>query len=305
MLFTKMHGTGNDFVVIDARVVEQNWETLARSICDRHFGVGADGIILICPSDVADLRMRMFNPDGSEAEMCGNGIRCFAKYVLDREIIGGKPKHFKVETLAGVLPIVPSVQGGKMKSAQVGMGIPRLRSSEIPVDPAQRLNVVGSRMSVVQIPSEDSTKYFIPSEDLVVDWPLLIDGTELKITGVSMGNPHAIAFVESSVDDFPLDRIGPMVEHHPMFPQRVNFEIVNVLDRHNLRVRVWERGAGMTMACGSGASAVAVAARLHDYVDKEVEITLPGGILSIYWDGEGEVFLTGPAIEVFQGNWQE
>ena len=303
MLFTKMHGAGNDFVVIDARSVDQNWGNLARSICDRHFGVGGDGIILICSSNRGDLRMRMFNPDGSEAEMCGNGIRCFAKYVVDRELISGEINNFKVETLAGVLPIFPSLESGKMKSARVGMGTPRLRSSEIPVDSTQRLKVIGSQVSLAQVSTESSTEYFIPSDDLVVDWPLVIEGMELKITGISMGNPHAVAFVESPVNEFPIDRIGPLVEHHPMFPQRVNFEIVNILDRGHLKVRVWERGAGLTMACGSGASAVAVAARIHGYVDKEVEISLPGGVLSIEWDGKGEVFLEGPAIEVFQGNW--
>jgi len=249
--------------------------------------------------------MRMFNPDGSEAEMCGNGIRCFAKYVVDRELISRGINNFKVETLAGVLPIFPSLENGKMKSARVGMGTPRFRSSEIPVDSTQRLKVIGSQVSVAQVFTESSTEYFMPSDDLVVDWPLVIEGMELKITGISMGNPHAVAFVESPVNEFPLDRIGPLVEHHPMFPQRVNFEIVNILDRGHLKVRVWERGAGLTMACGSGASAVAVAARIHGYVDKEVEISLPGGVLSIEWDAKGEVFLDGPAIEVFQGNWQE
>ncbi len=303
MLFTKMHGAGNDFVVIDARSDDQNWENLARSICDRHFGVGADGIILICSSDVADLRMRMFNPDGSEAEMCGNGIRCFAKYAVDREIVSPDITKFDVETLAGVLPIFPSLENGEMKSARVGMGTPRLRCSDIPVDVTQRLKVIGSQISVAQVSTESSIEYFIPSEDLVVDWPLFIEGIELKVTGVSMGNPHAVAFVDVPVEEFPLERIGPLVEHHPMFPQRVNFEIVNILNRQQLRVRVWERGAGLTMACGSGASAVAVAAQIHGYVDREIEISLPGGILSIQWDGKGEVFLEGPAVEVFQGNW--
>lgn len=303
MFFTKMHGTGNDFVVIDARGFEQNWRELALSICDRHFGVGADGIILICSSEVANLQMRMFNPDGSEAEMCGNGIRCFAKYVLDRGIIDGKSESFVVETLAGILPVHPSFHNGRILKVRVGMGVPKFRSFEIPVDTTQRLTVLGSQVSVAQMPSGSFTEYFFPSEDFVLDWLLLVEGIGLKFTGISMGNPHAVVFVETSVDEFPLDRIGPMVEHHPMFPQRVNFEIVNVLDRHHLKARVWERGAGLTMACGSGASAIAVAARLHGYVDREIEIALPGGVLSIEWDGEGEVFLEGPAKEVFQGNW--
>ncbi len=290
MKFTKMEGCGNDYIYVDARSTEADWPALSRAMSDRHFGIGADGLILIMESDKADLKMRMFNADGSEGEMCGNGIRCFAKYVIERDIAKPTEDGLKVETLAGIRTVVPISQNGLVTRARVAMGAPRLRPQEVPVDvdlaQAQRVG------------------------EAVVNYPLSIDGTDLRLTFVSMGNPHAVAFIQQPVEQFPLHDIGPRVEHHPMFPNRVNFEIVNVVGNNKFNARVWERGSGETMACGSGASAMAVAARLLNITGKSVDInadtvdiTLPGGTLTVTWDGEGEVYLEGPAVEVFSGEW--
>ena len=282
MRFWKMHGIGNDFVLVDLwrdasdddRGEGRRWRDLAPRLCDRHFGVGGDGVLLVLPSEKADVRMRMFNPDGSEAEMCGNGIRCLARYV--REHHGVRSETLRVETIPGVMDV--SFPGHDASHVQVDMGTPRFGPSHIPIQ------VDGER---------------------VVDYPLAVNGRELRITAVSMGNPHAVCFIKQPVASFPLHTIGPLVEHHPMFPRRVNFEIVNVLDRKHIRARVWERGSGETMACGSGACAIGVAARLHGLVDDRVEITLPGGTLLVEWTGQGEVWLEGPAREVFEGEWRE
>jgi diaminopimelate epimerase len=299
-----MHGAGNDFVVVDARALERDWGALAQAVCDRHFGVGADGILLLLPSGRADLRMRMFNPDGSEAEMCGNGIRCFAKFALERAIVPWPKEALRIETGAGVLSVKPLGENGRVTRARVGMGVPRLRPQEVPVDPAHRLVPIGAREVTGQRVVGGSTEFFAPHDELVMDWPLLVPGHSFLITGVSMGNPHAVAFLEQPVDELPLEQIGPLVERHPLFPKRVNFEVVNVADRGHLKVRVWERGAGLTMACGTGACAAAVAARLHGYTDERMEVALPGGALALSWDGRGEVLLEGPVVEVFQGEWR-
>ena len=280
MRFTKMHGAGNDYVLVDARQLEHDWPTLARATCDRHMGVGADGVLLVLPSDCADVRMRMLNPDGSEAEMCGNGIRCLAKYVLEREIAEAGADGLRVETLTGVRLIEPTWHGGRVERARVAMGEPELRPERVPV---------------------------VVSDDLAggpaLDYPLDVDGVLLNLTFVSMGNPHAVAFIDTPVADFPLDRIGPQVERHRIFPNKVNFSIVNVRSTGGVVARVWERGAGETLACGTGACAIAVAARLHGFTGEDVDITLPGGALTISWDGEGQVYLEGPATEVFEGDW--
>ena len=283
MNFTKMHGTGNDYIYIDARELDKDWPSLARQMSDRHFGVGGDGIILILESDVADLKMRMFNADGSEGEMCGNGIRCFAKYAIESGIVSASQRSLEVETLAGVRTVVPSHNGAKITGAKVSMGPPGLNPQDLPV------NLNG-----------DSGELPGP----VVDYPCRIDGVNLGLTFVSMGNPHAVAFLDQSVGEFPLHSIGPQVENHPMFPRRVNFEIVNLGKQGHLTARVWERGSGETMACGTGACAIAVAARLQGFSQDRVDITLPGGTLNIEWDGEGEVFLEGPAEAVFTGEWR-
>lgn len=279
MKFTKMQGTGNDFIIIDARELERDWPRLAVAMCERHFGVGADGLILVLDSKVADFRMRIFNADGSEAEMCGNGLRCFAKYVVEQGLALKDAMELRVETLAGINKFRPKVVDGVVASVQVGMGVPKFKAADIPV-------LAGAL-------------------DRVLDYPLLVDGRELKVTCISLGNPHAVCFVDEAVRDFPLAEIGPKVEHHPIFPNRVNFEVARVLSRTQIEGRVWERGVGETLACGSGACAIAVAARLHDYVDDELDIMLPGGILTLEWDGVGEVLLSGPAETVFVGEWRE
>jgi diaminopimelate epimerase len=279
MKFTKMEGAGNDYIYVDARSLRLDWPELSRRISDRHFGVGGDGLILIENSGIADLKMSMFNADGSQGEMCGNGIRCFAKYAIEREIVHPSNNGLTVETLAGVRTVVPTYDGGAIKGARVSMGPPILEPADIPV-----------ALEVDAAPP-------------VLDHPFDIDGTDLPLSFVSMGNPHAVTFIEQPVAEFPLHELGPRVEHHPIFPRRVNFEIVNVGGPGKLTARVWERGSGETMACGTGACAIAVAARLAGHCGDVVDITLPGGVLRIEWDGQGEVFLEGPAVEVFNGEW--
>ena len=285
MKFTKMHGAGNDYLYIDARDHDDfstDWSQLSRSMSDRHFGVGSDGIILIEDSGIADLKMRMFNADGSESEMCGNGIRCFAKYAIDRGLATPGADGIEVETLAGIRTVVPIYDGDRITGARVAMGEPLLEPGDVPV--------------ILDPPSGYPT-------GPVTGYPLAVDSLELSLSFVSMGNPHAITFIDQPVGEFPLHTIGPMVEHHSIFPNRVNFETVNITGPGAMTARVWERGSGETMACGTGACAIAVAARLLGIADGRVDITLPGGTLSIDWDGEGEVYLEGPAEEIFSGKW--
>ncbi|MFQ5875605.1 MAG: diaminopimelate epimerase [Dehalococcoidia bacterium] len=280
MKFTKMHGIGNDYILIDARDMERDWPKVARVMCDRHFGVGSDGILLIQPSSLADYRMRIFNPDGSEAESSGNGIRMFTKYVVDMGLVRPESTQVRVETMGGVRTVSVFKENGRVKSVRASMGVPCLKPEEIPV-------------------ALDG------ATDPVKDYPVTVGSTTLAITCVSVGNPHAVCFVDGPVDRYPLAEVGPKIEHHPLFPQRANFEIVNILDRSHARVRVWERGVGETLACGTGACAVAVASRLHDVADSPLEVALPGGTLTLEWDGEGEVYLSGPAEFVFTGEWEE
>jgi len=285
MEFTKMHGAGNDYVYVDARAMpERDWNNLSRAISDRHFGVGGDGLILVMDSDVADLKMRMFNSDGSEGAMCGNGIRCFAKYAIERGIVSNSAQQVTVDTMAGVRTIVPHYAGALVDSARVSMGAPRLAPSEIPVDldPA--------------IAGQDGP---------VLNYAIHPGDFRLFLTFVSMGNPHAVTFIDQPIEEFPLHNIGPLVERHPIFPDRVNFEIVNLRDDGNVDARVWERGSGETMACGTGACAIGVASRLLGHTSDRVAVNLPGGTLNIEWDGSGEVYLEGPAAEVFSGVWTE
>jgi diaminopimelate epimerase len=274
MKFAKMQATGNDFVLIEAGEMERDWPELARAMCHRHFGVGSDGLILILPSKVAELGMRMFNPDGSEAEACGNGLRCVARYALEKGLAGAG-REFRVETLDGVRK-VKAVE----KGIQVDMGVPRFKPEEIPMQVEEQL-------------------------DIIMDYPVAVAGEKLLLTCLSMGNPHAVLFVPGEVTEFLLATVGPQVENHPIFPNRVNFEIADVLGRNKVRARVWERGAGETLSCGSGACAVAIAARLHGQVDSHVDIILPGGTLAVDWDGIGEVMLSGPAELVFWGEWTD
>ena len=278
MRVTKMHGLGNDYVYVRPDA-ERDWEDVARRVSDRHFGVGSDGLILALPSQVADLRMRMFNADGSEAEMCGNGIRCLAKFAVEEGMVPRDAARVTIETLAGVLTLKLFREHGSVTAARVDMGPPRFDPASLPA------NVEG------------------PGP--VTDLPLEVDGMDLRLTLASIGNPHAIHWLESDPDDFPLERIGPLVEHHPLFPRRTNFQIVQVLDREHVKHRVWERGAGITLASGTSASAVCAAGRLLGYTGDRVIDSLPGGDLTLEWDGEGSVFMTGPAARVFDGDWHE
>jgi diaminopimelate epimerase len=287
MRFSKLQATGNDFILVDARTMEAEWAKLARAMCDRHFGVGADGLMLVQNSSVADLKMRLFNSDGSEAEVSGNGLRCFVKYATEQGLTGKKSSQVRrssrslsVETLSGVREVEAWMSGSKVNRAVVNMGLPRFQPDQIPV-----------KVKVDIMP--------------VLNYPLVIDGQKLILSILSMGNPHAVTFLSQLVADFPLCEVGPKIEKHPMFPQRTNLEIARVLSRGKVEARVWERGVGETLACGSGASAIAVAAQLLGYVDKHVDIILAGGTLTVSWDRVGNVLLAGPVDEVFTGEWLE
>ena len=282
MKFTKMQGAGNDFVVIETNDMQRDWSQVAVAMCDRHYGVGADGLLLLLPSDVADFRMRTFDADGSEAEVCGNGLSCLVKYFVDRGLAKSGAQEISVETVAGVRLARIYEVGGKVTKVQSGMGEPKFGDRDIPV-------VIGQGKLV------DITSMMIYS--------ITVDGRELPLNLVSMGNPHAVYFCQDPVPDFPLSQLGPKVEQHKIFPRRVNFEVARVLKRQQIEARVWERGVGETLACGSGACAITVASRLHGYIDNKVDIKLPGGILEVEWDGAGEVVLGGPAETVFAGEW--
>jgi diaminopimelate epimerase len=276
MRVTKMHGLGNDYVYI-APQEELDWPALSRAVSDRHFGVGSDGLILALPSDRADLRMRMFNADGSEAEMCGNGIRCLAKFAVEEGLVPAEIERVTIETLAGVMTLDLFRESGVVTAARVDMGKPSFDPASLPA------NVEG------------------PGP--IIDLPLTVDGMELKLTLASIGNPHAIHYIDGDPDEFPLERIGPLVENHPMFPRRTNFQVVQVLDRGHVKHRVWERGSGITLASGTSASAVAAASRLRGFTGDRLVDSLPGGDLVLEWDGEGSVFMTGPAARVFDAEW--
>lgn len=271
--FVKMQGAGNDFIVIDARQRERDWEKLAKAMCHRCYGVGADGLLLVLPSQQADLKMRMFNPDGSEAEACGNGLRCFAKYVVEKGLASSS--WLTIETMAGIRKVETQVKNKRVVSIRVSMGLPQFRPQEIPVA------IEGERN----------------------DYSLAVEGRNLALNFVSMGNPHAVCFLSEPVESFPLTAIGPIIEHHPLFPQRTNFGIANILSPRQLKARVWERGAGETLACGTGACALAVVGRRQRVLSQCVDIILPGGVLTVEWDGAGEVWLSGPAERVFTGKW--
>ena len=281
MRFAKYHGAGNDFILVDGRGAERDWPALARAICQRNLGAGADGLIVALPSQTAAARLRLFNADGSEAEMSGNGVRCFARFVVEEGIAQPEGDDLHVETAAG--PIVVRLRrrpdGGGVGGATVDMGPPRLAPRDIPVA--------------------------VEAAPPILDLALLVDDAVYSVSCVSMGNPHAVHFVQTPVADFPLREVGPRVEHHPLFPARVNFEVARVLDRGHVESRTWERGVGETQACGTGACAIMVAARLRGLVDDDVEVREPGGVLTLRWPGEGSVFLSGPAEFVYRGEWPD
>lgn len=273
MKFTKMQGLGNDYVYVNCFEEKiENPSELAVKVSDRHFGIGSDGLILIRPSEVADFRMTMFNADGSESEMCGNGIRCVGKYVYDYGLTD--KTEVSVETLAGIKYLKFLIKDGKVDMVTVNMGEPILKPELVPV---------------------------VGEGDAVIDSPIEVDGKEYKMTCVSMGNPHSVVFVDD-VDNFPLHEVGPLFEHHKAFPRRVNAEFCQVIDRTHAKMRVWERGTGETLACGTGTCATAVACILNGKTEDEVTITLLGGDLIIRWDREKNViYMTGPARVVFDG----
>ena len=286
--FTKMHGLGNDFILINCidEVCPSDPETFSRRLCDRRFGIGADQLLFLYPSDKADFKMRILNADGSEVEMCGNGIRCLAKYIWDRNL--SDKDILNIETIAGI--IRPEKAGDLVR---VDMGEPIFEPEKIPVNiqqpesssqqSAEKLSTLNSQLST-----------------LVVDYPLQIGDKEFKITCVSMGNPHAIIVVDD-VDSFPVTYYGPMIEKHPLFPKKTNVEFIEVPASDEIRMRVWERGSGETMACGTGASAVAVASNIKGLSNRNVTVHLLGGDLLIDWAVNNHVYMTGPAVEVFEG----
>jgi diaminopimelate epimerase len=283
MNFTKMQGAGNDFILVEADEVQRDWSQVAIAMCDRHFGVGSDGLLLVLPSNSADFQMRVFNPDGSEAEACGNGLRCLAKYALHKGVADSAAQEISVETISGVRRVRLHTAGGGMATIQVGMGEPKFGAEDIPV-------VIGQGGNIVDIKP-------------ILNYMVIVEGKELPLNFVSMGNPHAVYLWQHPLSDFPLSQLGPRVEQHEIFPNGVNFEVARVINRKQIEARVWERGVGETLACGSGACAIGVLAQLHNYVDNKVDIKLPGGILGVEWDGVGEVFLSGPAEIVFRGEW--
>lgn len=279
MKFTKMQGTGNDFLMVETRDDSRDWESIAEAMCDRHFGIGADGVMLVMPSEKADVRMRLFNNDGSEAEVSGNGVRCLVKYAVERGIATPKGEQVKIQVAHDVLEADVLMDGDSVASVRLSMGQPYFAPNEIPV---------AAEM-----------------EPPVLDFPIQVNGQRLVVNCVSMGNPHAVLFVPEPVEEYPLERLGPLVEHHPAFPARVNFGVAHVVARDRMHVRVWERGCGETLACGTGSCAAVVMARLHDLAGERVEIVQPGGELVVEWDGRGDVFLSGPAETVFTGEWPE
>lgn len=280
MRFTKMHGLGNDYVYINGLAEDLNsydLTRLSRIVSDRNFGVGSDGLIVILPSETVDFRMRIFNPDGSEAEMCGNGVRAFAKYVFEHGLTD--KTDLAVQTGAGLVRPRLVVEGGEVVSVRVDMGRPRLARAEIPMSGE-------------------------PADQPVVNEPLKVDDAEVRITCVSMGNPHCVQFVDD-VQAAPVAELGPRIERHSAFPARTNVEFVQVVDRGHVKMRVWERGAGETLACGTGASATCVACVLNERTDRTVEVQLRGGVLTIEWGADDHVYMTGPATEVYSGELSE
>ncbi len=280
MDFTKVQSVGNDFVLLETADTKTDWSNLAQAMCNRHFGVGADGLLLLMPSNKADFRMRIFNTDGSEAEACGNGLRCIVYYVKAKGL--SSAKNLTIETAGGVRK-AQIIDDTKATRIRIGMGAPVFEPQLVPVNTES-----GKGGSVC---------------GMTVNYPLQIDSTTLKLGFVSMGNPHAVYFTDKPVADFPLINIGPNVETSPIFPKKTNFEVARTINNRSIEMRVWERGVGETLACGSGACAVAVAGWILGYTGDNVDITLPGGKLSAEWPGQGEVYLTGQAEIVFTGCW--
>ena len=273
--FTKMHGAGNDYVFIDGRNSTLNWSSLAISISDRHFGVGADGLIVAFDSKDADIRMQMYNLDGSEGMMCGNGIRCFVAFGVNIGLLNRDSASFSVETASGILEVTPIWENDQMVAASVNMGLPKFLSSEVP--------------------------FILTGYQSLEDYDLEIEDQHFAVSALSMGNPHVVTILDTPISGFDLAQIGPQIENHPRFPQQVNFEIINILNRDLMSLRVWERGSGQTLACGTGACAAAVIAIKKGLVNNKVTVKLPGGDLEIQWENDSDVYMKGPIKTVFQG----
>jgi diaminopimelate epimerase len=284
MKFVKMQGAGNDFVVVRTKDTRRNWSKLAIEVCDRHYGIGADGLLLLLPSEVADFKMRILNADGSESRACGNGMRCMVKLYLDEKLNESAESEVSIETAAGIRKARIHRRQGKLTEIQASMGQPRIGHNGTPAK-------VSSKNGKLVDVTKDMNRI------------IKVNGSDLLLSLVSVGNPHAIHYYKGSISDFPLATLGPKVEQHLLFPDETNFEVVRIINRKEVEARVWERGVGETLACGSGACAISVAGRLLGYFDSKVDVKLPGGTLTVDWDGQGEVFLSGPAVTVFEGNW--
>lgn len=273
MKFTKMHGCGNDYVYVNCfEETVENPGLVSKKISDRHFGIGSDGLILICPSNIADFRMEMYNSDGSEGAMCGNGVRCIAKYVYDYGLTD--KTYVSLETKAGIKYLDMTVKDGKVAMVKVDMGAPITKPDQIPA---------------------------ISDKEIIVDEPITVDGQEYRITCVSMGNPHGVVFVDDT-DSIDIEKIGPKFEHHEMFPDRTNTEFIQIIDRNNIKMRVWERGAGETLACGTGTCASVYACILNGLTEKSVDVHLLGGCIHIDYDEEkNTIYMTGSAEVAFDG----
>ncbi len=278
MMFFKMQGLGNDYVYIDCINGKEpiDIKNLTNRLSNRHFGVGSDGLILLCKSKVADLKMRMFNSDGSEAQMCGNGIRCVAKLAYELGLIC--EEITTIETLSGIKTLKLNIVNGKVKTVEVDMGAPILEATKIPVSSSAKI------------------------EDKKVKAEVKVKNKKIELTCVSMGNPHAVTFV-NNIKNFKVAEYGPILENADIFPEKANIEFVEVVDKNNIKMRVWERGSGETLACGTGACSSVVASRLNGYTDRKVNVQLLGGNLEIEWKPNNHVYMTGPAVTVFKGEW--
>tara|TARA_B110000438_G_scaffold201102_1_gene192625 strand:+ start:18 stop:866 length:849 start_codon:yes stop_codon:yes gene_type:complete len=277
--FVKLQGAGNDYIAIDGRNKNYDWNKLSVDMSKPAFGVGSDGIVVVFESDKSDIRMRIYNPDGSEAEISGNGIRLFTKFIIDEKIIIPKKESIQIETGDGIKTVYPKIVNDKVISSRVEMGIPNFIPSKIPIN-------------VPNMKDTDIPKFSLK----VLDY-------NLEITCLSIGNPHAVCIMDENVDHFPLVEVGTIVENHSYFPNRINFEIVNIISRKKIRARIFERGAGETLSSGTGSTASASASRYNGLVDDDVEVILDGGSLNISWDLKEMAMLEGPSVEVYKGVW--
>ena len=277
-----MQSAGNDFILVETGDTDTDWSAISRRMCDRHYGIGADGLLLMMPSDIADFRMRILNADGSESETCGNGLRCMVRYYLDQGNMAGKAGQIRVETITGIRQARTLTENETSSEIQVAMGKPGFSKDDIPVRPKR------CRVDIKQL----------------IACNITAAGNDFRLNLVSMANPHAVYFTDNQVTEFPLSDIGPEITGNEIFPEGINFEVARVLNRDTIEARVWERGVGETLACGSGACAVAVIAQLHEYAGSKMNVHLPGGTLKVNWDSTGGVYLSGPAETVYTGKWE-